>query len=38
MGKSRQRLRWENVERVVTLLVGIAGQVARLIDTFRRIC
>jgi hypothetical protein len=33
----RRRLRWESVERVVTFLVGTAGQIARLIDEFRRI-
>ena len=37
MGKPRRRLRWESAERVVTLLAGMADQVARLIDAFRRI-
>jgi hypothetical protein len=30
--KRRPRVCWDNVERVVKLLLGIAGEIARLID------
>ena len=33
--KRHRRLRWESVERAVTLLAGLMCQLARLIDTLR---
>ena len=36
MAKPRHRLRWQSVERVVALLVSLADEVARLIDTLSR--
>ena len=37
MGKHRRGLRWDSVERVVTCLVGIASQIANLIDAIHRL-
>jgi hypothetical protein len=37
MAAKRRRPCWDNVERVVRLLISIADEVARVTDAFRRI-
>jgi hypothetical protein len=37
MGKPRHRLRWDTVERVVRVLISVAGEALRWVDTLRGI-